>query len=469
MLTEEVEDVAATNQATLPLPAIDESTVEIVLVGEVCDDPPTCAADGNQQRLKKQRTIKPLPPKLASITDKDKDKFFIALEKDLNTKSSNYGKEFNCVQSIKIAKDDGSGEEEEYNLKTKLNLDQHRLLCSNLGIKNYGSMNLFQCRQAMAKVCQYATALETAGITPGSNHSLKNNTLCRLINVCFSTQFVDALLTLNDIKNRRDHEGGTTYKEFWVKAADAHNSFVVDDDLDPEFEEIYNPNLQDPHLADLWVDDETNLQKVNNLTSTVFRERVLDLFRIRRKMKENMTKSGTHDNDPYNFVAPVLHGNNQITIMAAYYFYKRCEDYPDIDASFQPFMDSRLKGSTEDLNGDDADSSSPRSEMTTATNTRVPGKKDFYDMLVSSNITTKELLNEYKQVNKKREEYNAKKEADRSLDQLMRLSVILANPNLDQTHREILSKQFNEISAKKNNNDDNEKDNQTNNDGAKTP
>jgi hypothetical protein len=51
----------------------------------------------------------------------------------------------------------------------------------------------------------------------------------------------------------------------------------------------------------------------------------------------------------------------------------------------------------------------------------------------------------------------------------MRLSVILANPNLDQTHREILSKQFNEICAKKNNNDDNEKDNQTNNDGAKTP
>jgi hypothetical protein len=39
--------------------------------------------------------------------------------------------------------------------------------------------------------------------------------------------------------------------------------------------------------------------------------------------------------------------------------------------------------------------------MTMATNTRVPGKKDFYDLLVSSNITTKELLNEYKQVNKK--------------------------------------------------------------------
>jgi hypothetical protein len=38
-----------------------------------------------------------------------------------------------------------------------------------------------------------------------------------------------------------------------------------------------------------------------------------------------------------------------ITIDAAYYFHVRCEEYPNINAEFQVFIDQEIKGSSEDI------------------------------------------------------------------------------------------------------------------------
>lgn len=62
-------------------------------------------------------------------------------------------------------------------------------------------------------------------------------------------------------------------------------------------------------------------------------------------MKENMTQSGTHGNDPWDFVAVALRAVKQsIGFNEAYYYYTRMEAHPDVEAQFQPFIDESLKG-----------------------------------------------------------------------------------------------------------------------------
>ena len=71
-------------------------------------------------------------------------------------------------------------------------------------------------------------------------------------------------------------------------------------------------------------------------------------------MKENMTVSGTHDNDePWNFVECAMVKVPGFTKIAVYYFYKRCEACDDeIDTVFQPFLDQAMVGNTTSLGGD---------------------------------------------------------------------------------------------------------------------
>ena len=63
-------------------------------------------------------------------------------------------------------------------------------------------------------------------------------------------------------------------------------------------------------------------------------------------MKENMTKSRTHDSDPYNFVEVAMRGFTGLTLISVFYFYKQCDEHPDIDSVFQLFMNDDLKGNS---------------------------------------------------------------------------------------------------------------------------
>ena len=59
-----------------------------------------------------------------------------------------------------------------------------------------------------------------------------------------------------------------------------------------------------------------------------------------------MTKSGTHDNDPFNFVKVAMREFHGFTPIAMYCFFTRCEEHLDIDSIFQTTMDDRLKGNS---------------------------------------------------------------------------------------------------------------------------
>ena len=85
------------------------------------------------------------------------------------------------------------------------------------------------------------------------------------------------------------------------------------------------------------------------MTPEVYKKRINLLFRIRQKMRDNMTQSGTHDDDPWNFVDVAMNkipGGRRLPKVGILYFFRRCEEFPNIDTSFQTFLDNSLKGST---------------------------------------------------------------------------------------------------------------------------
>jgi hypothetical protein len=85
----------------------------------------------------------------------------------------------------------------------------------------------------------------------------------------------------------------------------------------------------------------------------------MDLFRVRRKIKYNMTQSGTHESDPWHFVENALLGTPGLNKISAYYFYQRCKAKYDIDSNLQPFLDPAMKGDSVCDWGDNDDDKSP--------------------------------------------------------------------------------------------------------------
>ena len=79
-----------------------------------------------------------------------------------------------------------------------------------------------------------------------------------------------------------------------------------------------------------------------------------------------MKKSGTHDNNAFNFVQVAIQEFHGFTPIAVYYFYTRCEEHSDIDSIFQLTMDESLKGNSITVANDDSETtpSSEESKLT---------------------------------------------------------------------------------------------------------
>jgi hypothetical protein len=215
----------------------------------------------------------------------------------------------------------------------------------------------------LARLFMYQDKLETSGLKPTSNAGLMTSSICRAVNVVFSEQFIESFKTVNDIKTRRDHETQNTNKAFWIDAALAYND-CDDEERDPmvgdSFSELLIADDSDPHLQELMSDPEINLMQTKQYDTDAFRKKLTDLFHVRRIMKENMTASGTHDSYPWNFVEAAMNKAKKpaLTKLGVYYFYVRCDEHPDMDAHFQPFLDPMLLGDTVGLSISRSSSSS---------------------------------------------------------------------------------------------------------------
>ena len=148
----------------------------------------------------------------------------------------------------------------------------------------------------------------------------------------FSNQFIEELKKVNNKKSGADHESGNTHKHFWIWAAMAYNNRQDDDVVEEGLTEptavaIPEENMsttedefatlivsyEDPVLADLDANEEVDLAQFEQMETNAFRKKCLDLFKVCSIMKENMTKSGTHDSDLYNFVEVAMRGFTGLT------------------------------------------------------------------------------------------------------------------------------------------------------------
>ena len=353
------------------------------------------ADDEQRRKPSSKRKVKEFPSELACVTDEDRSKFGMALEVDSNPKSKTFGTEFLVVQTVNVIVNE---KEVKFDLRT-LVVDHLRRLCKNVGVINCGSFNKFDCRKALATFLKYQDKLHNQGLSASSAAARLTSTIIRAVNVVFSDHFRDDFLSVNDRKSRRDHELRNTHKLFWYQASMAHNTVVdrpsdivnvsptktvigsplqEEDDMvlncTDEFSRLMNRE-NDPHLADLLTDRSLNLMDFDPFETAAFRKKILDLFKIRRCMKENMTVSGTHDNDAWNFVECAMAKTPGFTKVAVYYFYKQCELVEDIDCHFQPFLDGSMIGDTTSLNssdsecGDDDDDEESSAYVTAASST----------------------------------------------------------------------------------------------------
>ena len=120
------------------------------------------------------------------------------------------------------------------------------------------------------------------------------------------------------------------------------------------------------------------------------------LFRIRQKMRDHMTQSGTHDSDPWNFVDVAMNkipGGRRLPKVGILYFFRQCEEFPNIDTAFHTFLDNNLKGST--VSGvveleDDSTEFAADNRCNKGSNKKARLEKDHADTLASIRVMSEQ-------------------------------------------------------------------------------
>lgn len=388
---------------------------------------------------KKRRAYKDLPPELSDIGPQDISSFVCVMELDKNTDKE-------VLRAEKVNRGSTTI------MLEKLNADQLRLLCRRLGIQGAASAKRDDCRKLIALLQTINTQAATRGDHARSIEQQATNTLFRMINVAFSSEFIERFKELNDAKQRVDYETGNLQTQFWMDVTLSYNDFDEEVGMDEEdiqkqaafwddirkvefFDvstndnirktteelvdlldvmvnlptnnvkravgellllhsskgiestvkaivakfgwrkkatneveqttttgEVFNEKLlvvnkyNDRYIQEMVEDGNLNLNDVEVVTWELYRKRFNLLFRIRQKMKQNMTCSGEHDSDPWNFVDVAMNkisGGRKFPKVGILYFFRRCEEYPEIDAAFQTFLDESMKGSTVDCRNKD--------------------------------------------------------------------------------------------------------------------
>ena len=310
----------------------------------------------------------------------DSHHLIISEELDPHSKSKTHGKSMHVVSRVK-----GIAQNDDDIVLDHLTTDQVCLFARNIGIPNLGLKNKFVCHLAMASQFKFQHQLSSFGLSPTAQANQTTANICRAVNVIFSEQFTEDLKKVNDRKSHADHESGNTHKHFWIRVAMAYHNQLDDDVMDdgstdhtavaiPEDNESTMEDefatlivsYEDPVLADLDTNEEVDLAQFEQMETNAFKKKCLDLFKVWSIMKENMTKFGTHDSDPYNFDEVAMRGFTGLTPISVFYFYKRCDEHLDIDYVFQPFMNDDLKGNSITLGTCDDDNTSPSTLASTS-------------------------------------------------------------------------------------------------------
>jgi hypothetical protein len=206
-------------------------------------------------------------------------------------------------------------------------LTQWRQLVKKLSIASLGNKSKAQIRFGIGQAQLQAKKFEQGEGTRIKTEMLRTCTFVRLVNAISAPGHVEDFLRSNDRKVRVDHETGTTNKKYYQKLADRFNEVDDNDEvLIIQFEE--DETIQEASF-------DLNLKVFNHKTTTEVQKMVKQLVKGRRKMKENMTVSGTHSSDPWDFAAVAAKFVGGVGEFEIVYFYRFCEEHNnEIDHSF---------------------------------------------------------------------------------------------------------------------------------------
>ena len=321
----------------------------------------------------KKRKESPLPECLESITDSNFHKMIQGrMETDPKGKE-----EVECNVAFQVLLDDGK-----VFLLSQLNLDQLQKLARNVGCK-YIKGTRFHVRKAIMIQKELVEQMERDGKVYVADKTTNN--IVRICNLIFSHEFLDNFMSLNDIKKRDDHEGKNMPKNFWQDVAEAYNQ----DDDDDDIATVKLLSSDDLHWDEF---ENLQLEEYDIMAAEVIKKKIHSLLKIRKTIQENMTKSGEHGNDAYDFVDAALrkNGKNGLTPLGVYYFFKLCDANPDVDVYHTVEMDDNLKGNTTD---ESVNNINIKREFSTE-------KKKAYASIVDMALTCKDIGKALNETNK---------------------------------------------------------------------
>jgi hypothetical protein len=338
----------------------------------------------------KKRKTKELPDGLADITETN---FRDVLKFRMETDPHETGE---VMVAYKVAFDEND-ENKSIDLD-KLTLDQLRKLCKNVGAQYVNKCSKFQCRKALWVLAQYRQKREKDGAHVASVLERTSKNIIRITNVIFSHNFLDSLLALNDIKNRIDHETGGLPNDFWSDVAEAVNGASEDDDS-PLRIVISDEDIHRDEIITM------DLEDFDMMSSDAIRKKFNMLMKVRKEMKKNMTISGEHDHDAYNFVDVAMKNarSTGLTKIGCYYFFLRCEANPEVDVRFADRMEEVFMGNTDtplQIADGTSNGSSDKKKAYSAIADMSSVALNIADQLKETNRLAQEQANELKEKNR---------------------------------------------------------------------
>lgn len=282
------------------------------------------------------------------LIDRFQPEYYACLEVQEEKKQGDKeDKDYSVVKWFYVKK--GKPGEKKYDI-CDFNHQQLRKLAGKCNVKAAGTLNIWNCRTSIASFVTAGTMYKESTIAnPFTDATQRRlNTFMRLINVCFSKNLVQRFVDLNDRKKREQYEaahGGDPVKAFFVEASNVFN----DASQNSLLSKVCASNEgEDVHLFGWMKEGAFNLSDFDPQTYATCYSKAYDLLKAREIALANMTESGTHESDFWNFCTnrKVLKwrvNGTELPAQAVYYVNVMCGQYPAIDGKFADRLHESMK------------------------------------------------------------------------------------------------------------------------------
>jgi hypothetical protein len=268
------------------------------------------------------------------------------------------------------------------NINKLFNTTHWRVLGKVLHITRYGSRNKDDIRNAIAYASSERGRILSAVNKANQVALLKTNTIIRLIQACLHQDVVCQLVKINDLKGREDYEKYKLPSEYYSNVHALYSDRESDDSL------CLLSFLEDVHIGAAL--GQLNVRNFEPLDQREIKIKFDALIRVRKYVLRNMTCSGTHNSDPWDFLDSALANVPGIGKMESYYFVKRCTHIVDMDSAFRPFLSDEVKGgsntSSESMLASSVSSSNVRETKSKKQGNEIAKKMDEFNHLFAKEM-----------------------------------------------------------------------------------